>query len=63
MYVVATVAVGVHLYHGLWSGLQTIGVNHPRYNRYRRVGAALFAAAITVGFLTVPVGVVIGVLR
>ena len=63
VYVVATVAVGVHLYHGLWSGLQTIGVNHPRYNRYRRVGAALFAAAITVGFLTVPVGVVIGVLR
>jgi succinate dehydrogenase / fumarate reductase, cytochrome b subunit len=30
-YIVAFVALTVHLSHGLWSMLQTFGVNHPRY--------------------------------
>ena len=63
VYVVATAAVGAHLYHGLWSGLQTIGANHPRYNPYRRVGAAVFAVVVVVGFLSVPVAVMAGALR
>jgi succinate dehydrogenase / fumarate reductase cytochrome b subunit len=31
-YIVAFVALTVHLSHGIWSMLQTFGVNHPRYN-------------------------------
>jgi succinate dehydrogenase / fumarate reductase cytochrome b subunit len=63
VYVAATGALGFHLYHGVWSALQTLGVAHPRYNRYRRVAAAVFAVAITVGFISVPAAVVVGVLR
>lgn len=31
-YILAFIALTVHLYHGFWSMLQTFGVNHPRYN-------------------------------
>jgi succinate dehydrogenase / fumarate reductase cytochrome b subunit len=31
-YILAFIALTVHLSHGFWSMLQTFGVNHPRYN-------------------------------
>ena len=30
-YIVAMVLLGLHLYHGVWSMLQTLGLSHPRY--------------------------------
>lgn len=32
-YIVAFVALFIHLSHGFWSMLQTFGINHPRYNK------------------------------
>ncbi len=61
-YMVAMAALGLHIYHGVWSGFQTLGVNHPGYNRYRRPFAAAIAAIIFLGFISVPVGVLTGVL-
>ncbi len=31
-YIIAFMALALHLSHGFWSMLQTFGVNHPRYN-------------------------------
>ena len=39
---------------------QTIGASHPKYDRYRTWIANLVAACITVGFLSIPVGVMTG---
>src|SRR2546422_8710486 len=41
-YVVAMVVVGLHVYHGLWSAFQTLGLNRPPTFRWRRgvAGAA-----------------------
>lgn len=63
LYVVATGALGVHLYHGVWSALQTLGAAHPRYNAYRRIAAAVVAVAVSLGFVSVPAAVAVGVLR
>lgn len=63
VYLLAVVALGLHLYHGFWSAFQTLGAHHPRFNRVRRPAAAVLAVAITVGFITVPVAVLAGVLR
>lgn len=63
VYVLAVGALGFHLYHGVWSTLQTLGLNHPRYNRYRRAVAAVVAVGLFVGFVSVPVAVLAGVLR
>lgn len=54
VYVVAQVALCLHLYHGVWSLFQTLGANHPRYNRYRRPLAAVLAVGVFVGFVSPP---------
>lgn len=60
-YVVGVVSLGLHLYHGLWSALQTFGINNPMYNRYRRPTAGVIAVLITVGYLSIPLAVMAGV--
>ncbi len=61
-YLLAQAALGLHLYHGIWSLMQTLGLNHPRYNRYRRPVAAGFARLIFIGFMTPPLLVFAGVI-
>ena len=60
LYVVAMLFLGLHLYHGLWSLFQSLGWNHPRFNRWRRAFAVVFALVISLGFLLVPVSVFAG---
>jgi len=62
VYLVAQAALCLHLYHGLWSATQTLGVNHPRYNRYRRPVAVGFALVVFVGFIIPPVAVSLGII-
>jgi succinate dehydrogenase / fumarate reductase cytochrome b subunit len=62
-YVAAVFILCVHLYHGTWSGLQTLGLNHPRYNAWRRGIAVVLAIVLFVGFASVPVAVQLGVLK
>ena len=62
-YVVAVAILALHLYHGTWSGLQTLGLNHPRYNPWRRAIAAVLAIVLFVGFASVPLAVQLGVLK
>lgn len=63
IYAVGQVALGLHLYHGLWSACQTLGVNHPRYNHLRRGVAAAIAWAICLGYLSIPLSVQLGLLK
>jgi succinate dehydrogenase / fumarate reductase, cytochrome b subunit len=62
-YVVATAMLMFHLYHGIWSGLQTLGLSQPRYDGIRRGGSAAIAVLLFVGFISVPLGVLAGVVR
>jgi succinate dehydrogenase / fumarate reductase cytochrome b subunit len=61
-YFVAQSALAFHLYHGVWSIFQTLGLNHPKYNHLRRPFAAAFAIVVFIGFLTPPTLVLTGVL-
>lgn len=62
-YVVAMIALGLHLYHGLWSAGQTLGLHRPPTDRLRRGVAGLVAAAIVLGYVSIPVAVLAGVVR
>jgi len=62
-YVAAQVALGFHLYHGMWSLFQSLGWNHPRFNSWRRGFATTFAWIITVGNISFPLAVLAGVIR
>lgn len=59
-YILANLALGMHLYHGLWSMFQSLGWNHPRFNPWRRRFAQLFALVITLGNISFPVAVLSG---
>jgi succinate dehydrogenase / fumarate reductase cytochrome b subunit len=62
-YIAANLALGLHLYHGLWSLFQTMGWNHPRYNPWRRAFARAFAVIVTLGNVSIPLAVMTGLVR
>lgn len=62
-YIVAQVALGLHLYHGLWSLFQSLGWNHPRFNRWRSGFAHAFAWIVTLGNISFPLAVLSGLIR
>lgn len=63
IYVLATLLLGLHIFHGSWSMLQTLGLNHPRYNRVRNVVCIGLAALVVVGNLSFPIAVLTGLVR
>lgn len=60
-YVFAQLVLGLHLYHGVWSMLQTLGLSHPSYNRVRFGLSTLITAVVVVGNISIPVAVYTGV--
>jgi len=62
-YIGAQVALGFHLYHGVWSLFQSLGWNHPRFNAWRGRFAHLFAWLITLGNISFPVAVLTGLVH
>ncbi|MGI8858179.1 MAG: succinate dehydrogenase cytochrome b subunit [Thermomicrobiales bacterium] len=60
-YILAMIALGFHLYHGVWSLFQTLGVNRRKYNRFFRGLALVSALLIAVGGCVVPVAVLTGI--
>jgi len=59
-YLVAMVCLAMHLDHGAWSLLQTLGASHPKYDGLRRNAARAFAVVLFLGFCSVPIGVLAG---
>lgn len=62
-YVLAQCALALHLFHGIWSLTQTLGVEHPKYNALRKQVAAALTAIIVGGFLAIPIAVQAGALQ
>jgi succinate dehydrogenase / fumarate reductase cytochrome b subunit len=61
-YIAAVVALGQHLYHGIAAACQTLGVRAANLPTVRRF-AGVAATVITVGFVTVPLAVLVGILH
>jgi succinate dehydrogenase / fumarate reductase cytochrome b subunit len=62
-YIVANLALGVHLLHGAWSLFQSLGWNHPRFNNLRRWFAYGFTILVIGGNITFPLAVLTGVIE
>jgi succinate dehydrogenase / fumarate reductase cytochrome b subunit len=63
LYVAANLALGLHLYHGVWSLCQSLGWSRPRLERWQRRSAAGFAVLVTAGNVSFPLAVLLGVVR
>ncbi|HEY8526425.1 MAG TPA: succinate dehydrogenase cytochrome b subunit [Acidimicrobiales bacterium] len=61
IYIVANIALGLHLFHGAWAMFQSLGLNNPKYNAWRRRFAAGFAAVVMIGNLSFPIAVLTGI--
>ncbi len=62
-YIIAMALLCLHLYHGLWSMFQSLGLNHPRYTPILKKFAAAFAWFVAIGNISIPVSVMLGVLK
>jgi succinate dehydrogenase / fumarate reductase cytochrome b subunit len=61
-YIVAMLALGLHMVHGIWSMFQSLGVNQPQYNGLIRKVATCVTLAVVIGFISIPVGVLLNII-
>jgi succinate dehydrogenase / fumarate reductase cytochrome b subunit len=60
IYLIALVALGLHLYHGTWSMFQTLGLNDENWDGALRALSWLLAIVVPVGFAAVPIAILLG---
>jgi succinate dehydrogenase / fumarate reductase cytochrome b subunit len=63
VYIGAALLLGLHLFHGLWAAVRSLGVWPDGAIRRRRPAVAALSAAVALGFASVPLAVVTGWLR
>ena len=61
VYILANIALAIHIFHGAWSMFQSLGLNNPKWNGARRSFAIGFATLIGVANISFPLMVVTGV--
>ena len=61
IYIVANIALGLHLWHGAWSMFQSLGLNNPRWNSWRRAFAIGFATLVAGVNIFFPIAVLTGI--
>jgi succinate dehydrogenase / fumarate reductase cytochrome b subunit len=62
-YAVSMIVIALHLYHGAWSLFQTLGLDNPDRNRGIRRASAVVSIGLAIAFLSVPVGILTGMVR
>jgi succinate dehydrogenase / fumarate reductase cytochrome b subunit len=62
-YLVAMVGLGFHLWHGIYSAFQSLGVSNRRITPSIQRAAALVAVVLALGFSSIPLAVVVGILH
>lgn len=60
-YLAANLALGVHVYHGVWSMFQTLGVGSVQGNDWRRAAALGFTVVLLLGNLSFPIAIMTGI--
>jgi len=55
LYSLGSIAIGIHVSHGLGSAFQSIGFNHPKYTPTLKKLSLLFGFVVAVGFTSLPI--------
>ena len=61
-YIFAMILLCMHLYHGMWSMCQSLGISHPRYTRKLKWASASLAIVIAIGNCSIPIALMTGLL-
>ena len=62
-YVVAMLFLLLHLFHGAWSSVRTLGLSKPSRNPMQRRVSTIIAVVVWLGFSVIPIAVFFGVIR
>lgn len=62
-YILAMLCLASHLRHGIWSLMQTLGFNHPRYNDLRLKIATAITALVVLVNISFPLAVLFGYVK
>lgn len=62
LYVLAMLLMGMHLYHGVQSAVASLGLYHPLYTKWVRAGAIALSTTLVVGFSSIPIAVLFGLI-
>jgi succinate dehydrogenase cytochrome b subunit len=63
LYIAAMALLALHLYHGVWSMFQSLGLDRPDRNRLLRAIATLVAVLLFLGFSSVPLSFLSGAMK
>ncbi|HUK66415.1 MAG TPA: succinate dehydrogenase cytochrome b subunit [Anaeromyxobacteraceae bacterium] len=63
LYVIAMIALGFHLWHGVYSMFGSLGLSHPRYTAGVKTVAAWAATLIALANISIPVAVLTGLVH
>ena len=61
-YIIAMVALAFHLWHGVWSMFQTLGLINPKSDKIIHRLAAIATLALVIGFISIPMAVLTGLI-
>jgi succinate dehydrogenase / fumarate reductase, cytochrome b subunit len=62
-YIFAVSLLGLHLRHGIWSMFQSLGFNHPRHTPILKSAAVVIAVVIVLGYISIPISVLLGIVK
>ena len=62
-YVIAMMALGLHLFHGAWSSVRSVGVSPPSPRPLHRKLSLVIAVLVWAAFTAIPVAVFSGIVR
>lgn len=62
-YLIAMGALAFHLFHGVWSLFQSVGISQPRYHSFARRLATIFTIVVVGGFALIPIAILAGLLK
>ena len=62
-YIIAVSLLGLHLRHGIWSMFQSLGASHPRHTPLLKKTAFVIALLITLGYISIPLSVLLGFVK
>lgn len=61
-YVIAMAFLGLHLYHGAWASLRTLGAARASVDPLKRPIATVLAVVVAVGFAIIPLAILFGII-
>jgi succinate dehydrogenase / fumarate reductase, cytochrome b subunit len=62
-YIFSMVLLGFHIRHGAWSMFQSVGINHPRHTPILKKAALVLAIIIVAGYISIPVSIMLGLVK